>query len=64
MRLEDVIYNTAINIVDDYKDLSELNIWEIYLTGICYGIYMSSDRAVELEDISVMLLEEISVLLN
>jgi hypothetical protein len=41
----------SLSISEDYNMLKEKNCWEIYLSGISFGIYNMSDKSMTLQEI-------------
>ena len=47
----DILNVITLSLMEDYIYLKQQNCWEIYLSGVVYGIYNMSDKSMDIEEI-------------
>jgi len=60
----DTLNVISLSLIEDYIMLKEKNYWEVYLSGISYGVYNMSDKSMTLEEIYNYLEENVINKLN
>ena len=49
MSVDEIIDIVIISNIEEYNELKNTRYWDFYIAGICYGVFLASEREMSLE---------------
>lgn len=59
-----IIEKAALSVVKDYQIMKELGLWDYHLSGLAFGIFISTNQEIDLEVIAKRIEDRVHQLLN